>query len=616
MSNENEKLKMLSLTGTSILSMMAVAAARPHNVQITVNAFEAFDPMAECAKRIISLNGLQENISVINSRSDSCSSLEPNHTLLITELFDSELIGEGALLAYRHALQNFMAPGCLAVPSAARIMVQLAQSRDLGKFHKLLQTNDQLGFSLPDSCTECFGSTELHDLQLSYLMQKDNGDLKTITKPGVAFEFNFTKLETLKLKESRELHLEREVKSCHELIDGHYVLLFWWELIMDQKGEIVISTKPDGHSMKWREHWIPIVYHLPPKAQASDLSYGPTIKIVASHDEFSFVFGWNHDSPSECNCGLHSRISRNRLYQLNDHQRLRNYQPLIEKFKTGPILYIGDFSFLPLYVSRITKGFGGLVYFSSQKELYSCFIEESDFKNFIHLKEVADLPDVVLVISEPYFTSDVPPHDFCFFWFACLKIPKLLTLEDERMCPNRVVMQCHVIQTDHLWKIRSKLGKKVAGFDLTPFDELIQRAIESNDSKIECHPLWQYSAKFLTNETISVFDWNWRDFKANSNVTKACGSLHLKIRQANTSINNFSFCFSTQFKYFDHCLMSTGPLTAPQAGHAAVWDKKWKQGISFHEVDWACIDRDHRIRIEYEFQYESQQLTINRLVIS
>ena len=44
----------------------------------------------------------------------------------VTEVFDTELIGEGAISTFRHALDHLLTPDCVVVPSLARMYVQVS----------------------------------------------------------------------------------------------------------------------------------------------------------------------------------------------------------------------------------------------------------------------------------------------------------------------------------------------------------------------------------------------------------------------------------------------------------------------------------------------------------
>ena len=68
--------------------------------------------MAECAKKIIEKNGFADKIKLIYKRSTKLTvgeggDLLKQANILVTEVFDTELIGEGALSTFQHA-QDFL----------------------------------------------------------------------------------------------------------------------------------------------------------------------------------------------------------------------------------------------------------------------------------------------------------------------------------------------------------------------------------------------------------------------------------------------------------------------------------------------------------------------------
>lgn len=52
----------------------------------------------------------------------------------VTEVFDTELIGEGAIATFRHALDHLLTPDCVVVPSLGRMYVQVGASFSLLQF--------------------------------------------------------------------------------------------------------------------------------------------------------------------------------------------------------------------------------------------------------------------------------------------------------------------------------------------------------------------------------------------------------------------------------------------------------------------------------------------------
>lgn len=112
-------------TGTGILSMMAVSLGAD-----SVTAVEAFRPMADCAAQIMENNGMADSIQIIKKRSTELreGDLPQRANILITEVFDTELIGEGAIETFNHAHKHLLEKDCIVVPDSATIYVQIVES--------------------------------------------------------------------------------------------------------------------------------------------------------------------------------------------------------------------------------------------------------------------------------------------------------------------------------------------------------------------------------------------------------------------------------------------------------------------------------------------------------
>ena len=98
-------------TGTGLLSMMAAALGAD-----SVTAVEEFKPMAACAKEVMALNGFADKIRLIRKRSTEVEvgegkDMRRRANLLVTEVFDTELIGEGAVGTYNHAHKHLLTVG-------------------------------------------------------------------------------------------------------------------------------------------------------------------------------------------------------------------------------------------------------------------------------------------------------------------------------------------------------------------------------------------------------------------------------------------------------------------------------------------------------------------------
>ena len=67
-----------------------------------------FEPMGRVAGEIFKLNRLNERIKLVTARSTEIESadLAEKPNIIVAEVFDTELIGEGALRTFKEALLN------------------------------------------------------------------------------------------------------------------------------------------------------------------------------------------------------------------------------------------------------------------------------------------------------------------------------------------------------------------------------------------------------------------------------------------------------------------------------------------------------------------------------
>ena len=129
------KLHVLDIgTGTGLLSMMAAVEGVD-----SITACEEFLPMAACAEKVtirilylkltldldkvIKQNGFEGKIKLVRKRSTELQvgpglDMERRANILVTEVFDTELIGEGAIGTYNHAAANLLTEDRIVVPGS------------------------------------------------------------------------------------------------------------------------------------------------------------------------------------------------------------------------------------------------------------------------------------------------------------------------------------------------------------------------------------------------------------------------------------------------------------------------------------------------------------------
>ncbi len=176
---EGKRVNVLDIgTGTGLLSMMAVRCGAD-----TVTACEAFTPMVSVAKRCIEANGMKDRIQVIPKRSTEIimgEDMAERANVLVTEVFDTELIGEGAIGTFTHALEHLLTNDCHVIPDNAVMYLQVVESDMCRDWHWL--NLDKHGLKVPDDYKNLAGDS-IFDIQLTQFK-----DFKPLTEPLVAFE--------------------------------------------------------------------------------------------------------------------------------------------------------------------------------------------------------------------------------------------------------------------------------------------------------------------------------------------------------------------------------------------------------------------------------------------
>lgn len=110
-------------TGSGLLAMLAAR----HGAR-RVLACEAHPMIADTAREIVALNGFADRIAVVAKRS---TELRPETDmdnakadLVVSEILDAGLLGEGVLATLRDALARLAAPGATVIPGRADMYIQ------------------------------------------------------------------------------------------------------------------------------------------------------------------------------------------------------------------------------------------------------------------------------------------------------------------------------------------------------------------------------------------------------------------------------------------------------------------------------------------------------------
>jgi len=395
----NKKVHVLDIgTGTGLLAMMAAKCGAD-----TVYACEEFDESFKCAKEIIKSNCLEDKIVLIHKSSQKLKvgvDLPHRMNLLVTEVFDTELIGEGALSVFNHAHRELLTDDCIVIPSEAIVFAQVVESEFIRNFNKVndINFNNKLLIKVPDDVKKCQGIESVFDLQLSQL---PTDSFKTLIPAQVMFRFNWSDKNGMVTDRKNAIRCKSKENGIA------HAAFVWWDLVMDSDGEIILSCAPkwhlERHDAPWRDHWIQGIYYF---ANEVNLKTNEEVNVIGYHDELSFWFDTNKSSTHldipfpYCECDFHRIISRTLIGQMNDQYLTNNYLNTLKKHvkPNSVCLFIGNLSFIGLAAALFgaTKVYyydaSGLLHFS--RVLHS-YIKTNDLKDKVILltsyKEVLNL---------------------------------------------------------------------------------------------------------------------------------------------------------------------------------------------------------------------------------
>eukprot|EP00873_Tetraselmis_striata_P006462 jgi/Tetstr1/426726/TSEL_001663.t1 len=281
-------------TGTGLLAMMAARLAGGDAGSVT--ACEVFPPMASLAKRVVAANGLSDAVSVLPHRSNDlgvageaareggaapAACLPRRADVLVTEIFDSELLGEGLLPTLRHAVPALLQAGAAVVPASARCFFQLVESSWLERCSPP-----------PFPAGGAPGSGDLQTMRALHLPPEH---VRPLAPPVELLSFQLRRPPAVDRTESAEVAATAAGRAV--------ALAFWWQLAMDEAATVLLSTAPPwitdpaeggdggmelgpppGCRQQWRDHWKSCWC---PLAAPFQVAPGDVLRVTAHHDELN-----------------------------------------------------------------------------------------------------------------------------------------------------------------------------------------------------------------------------------------------------------------------------------------------------------------------------------------
>lgn len=226
-------------TGSGLLAMLAARAGADRVV-----ACEAHALIAETAQEIVAKNGFADRIAVIAKRStelDPSRDLPHPADLVVAEVLDAGLTGEGMLPTIRDALRRLAKPGAVVIPAAAQLVAQVIRLPNLRAVNPLREI---CGFDL--SPFDRFRNQSAHGV---VRLDHEPHEALSAVLPVCRIDFANPPDWVQPQQMAWSAPIQRDGAA--------QALVFWFELWLD--GEIMLSTGPDGAMRHWGQAvcWLP-----------------------------------------------------------------------------------------------------------------------------------------------------------------------------------------------------------------------------------------------------------------------------------------------------------------------------------------------------------------------
>jgi Tfp pilus assembly protein PilF len=240
-------------TGSGILAMMAARAGAQR-----VTTCEMNPALADVARQIVAANGFADRVAVLSRKSTQVEigrDLPKPADLLVMEIFDSILLGEGVLPSLADARARLLVPGARVLPQRATVYACALEIPGLRRVNPIRRI---AGFDL--STFEVFSNPAGQMVELSAEPHR------RLTEPFKLFDFDFRS----DVPDRGEIRLDVPVTAAGAV---HGVAV-WYDLFLDD--DIVMTTAPGIE----RNHWKQAVDFLP---EDMPVVVGQTLKASARY---------------------------------------------------------------------------------------------------------------------------------------------------------------------------------------------------------------------------------------------------------------------------------------------------------------------------------------------
>ncbi|CAL2259330.1 unnamed protein product [Prunus armeniaca] len=532
-------------SGTGLLSMMAARAMGSMTCRM-VTACESYLPMVKLMKKVVRLNGMENQIKLINKRSDELKrgiDITSPAQVLVSEILDSELLGEGLIPSLQHAHDMLLVENPETVPYKATTYGQLVESTFLWKLHDLhgneAKASDGI-LLVPTGLDNILG---VKPQQYAFHCDAIGKEVKLLSEPFKIFEFDFWK------RPDSHGETEVHVKSTN---DGRvHAVISWWILQLDREGTIFYSTAPRWISLPgntshgdWCDHWKQCVWFVP--GEGMSITKDEEVCLHAVHTDISISYNLkNQASRNEImqygfkNGDFKLILPPERIAIYGDSEWRHTMFSAISNSLQGrvdPLCIVADDSiFLTLLVAHLSKTSHVMSFFPGLQDKGFQYLQAVANSNGFSIDRVEFLnkrktkltmhdthqKKVDLLIGEPFYygMDGMLPWQNLRFWNERTMLDSVLS-QDALILPCKAILKACALSVPDLWNSRCCLSK-IEGFDHSVVNSTLGACGElPAEQECPCLPyfIWQCGNVKKLSEAFTVME-----FDCSKPITSSCG---------------------------------------------------------------------------------------------
>ena len=222
--------------------------------------------MARSAANCLRANNMESKIDLVPKASTEMKEVDLQASrradIIVNELYDTELLGEGVLPTLRHALEHLASPTCVVVPAAADVVAVLLQSDALFTGYHPTGLTSQGGTKIFPQAQACVDATSSAIWATTYVSESVFLDKLVIKQSGVVLSDPLL-VSTIDFcsPPPHGTHAG-ETLALTATSDGMvHAIAYWWDLKMCPGDENPLAAHPAPVSVSWRgraaaEHFI------------------------------------------------------------------------------------------------------------------------------------------------------------------------------------------------------------------------------------------------------------------------------------------------------------------------------------------------------------------------